>query len=157
MMLVGRAMSVALVALLGAVVLVFSAAHAGRGQEAQAPISTGGVKVVPVRLLKGFPASCVCVFVCVADWNSCMSCAHKLETARMVALMKHNKNTQMNHWELSGAKARSAMANFFREQEVHSETNHLENYWQEHPFLGDRPHKSMSAAINRYSRRKTDS
>ncbi len=55
----------------------------------------------------------------------------------------------MHHWHFSGVKARSAMANYFRTQEVHSEASHLEDYVDAHPFLGDKPRPSQLPAINR--------
>jgi hypothetical protein len=59
-------------------------------------------------------------------------------------------SVQMKHWQLSGSRARKAMASFFHREEVHNEANHLEDYADEHPFLGDHPRPSMSAAIQRY-------
>ena len=58
---------------------------------------------------------------------------------------------QMKHWELSGHKAREAMSNYFQNEEMHSEATHLESYVNAHPFLGDHPRPSMSAAIKRSS------
>lgn len=59
-------------------------------------------------------------------------------------------SAQMKHWQLSGRRARKAMASFFHKEEVHSEASHLEDYVDNHPFLGDHPRPSMSAAIQRY-------
>ena len=56
---------------------------------------------------------------------------------------------QMRHWALSGHKAREAMANYFHRVEVRSEASHLQDYVDDHPFLGDHPRPSMSAAIKR--------
>ena len=56
---------------------------------------------------------------------------------------------QMKHWELSGHKARKMMNNYFHRVEVRSEASHLQDYVDDHPFLGDHPHASVSAAIKR--------
>jgi hypothetical protein len=56
---------------------------------------------------------------------------------------------QMKHWELSGQKARKMMNNYFHRVEVHSEASHLQDYVDDHPFLGDHPRASVSAAIKR--------
>ena len=56
---------------------------------------------------------------------------------------------QMQHWELSGQKARKMMNNYFHRVEVRSEASHLEDYVDDHPFLGDHPRASVSAAIKR--------
>ena len=59
----------------------------------------------------------------------------------------------MKGWHLSGPRARQAMSNFFRREEVHSEASHLEDYVDNHPFLSDHPRPSMSAAIKRDARK----
>jgi len=56
---------------------------------------------------------------------------------------------QMKHWELSGQKARKMMNNYFHRVEVRSEASHLQDYVDDHPFLGDHPRASVSAAIKR--------
>ena len=63
--------------------------------------------------------------------------------------LMHARRTQMKHWRLSGHRAMAAMNNFFRKEEVHSEASHLQDYVDDHPFLGERLSPSMSAAIKR--------
>ena len=56
---------------------------------------------------------------------------------------------QMSDWHLSGRRARSAMKSFFNKEEEHSEANHLEDFVDKHPFLGEHTSPFMSAAIKR--------